>query len=89
MRDKPSQAVLQMIEGLKEKRVMPDLEDKEFEGDALHRLVLDIEMAVGRNKAGATPLGHAVTMLCEDAWAREQKRQQEWRRATNASFRDA
>ena len=43
--------------------------DKEFTGANLLRLVIDIEAAVGRNLAGATPLGVAVTRLCEDAIA--------------------
>ena len=30
--------------------------------------VLDIEAAVGQNKAGLTPLGVAVTQLCEDSY---------------------
>ena len=46
--------------------------DNEFTGDALHRLVLDIEIAVGKNAAGCTPLGRAVTDLAEAAWAKEQ-----------------
>ena len=42
--------------------------DPEFTGEQLHRLVLDIEAAVGRNSAGATPLGTAVMMLAERVW---------------------
>ena len=41
--------------------------DAEFTGESLIRLVVDIERAVGNHKAGATPLGRAVTILCESA----------------------
>ena len=41
--------------------------DKEFTGQALLRLVLDLEAAVGANHAGMTPLGAAVMRLAEDA----------------------
>jgi len=41
--------------------------DKEFEGEKLLDLVCAIEMAIGSRAAGCTPLGIAVTSLCEDA----------------------
>lgn len=41
--------------------------DEEFTGDALFELVIAIELAIAIRSAGATPLGIAVTNLCEDA----------------------
>jgi len=46
--------------------------DPEFTGDKLHDLVIAIELAIGARKAGCTPLGIAVTNLCEDAIKREE-----------------
>ncbi len=40
--------------------------DPEFVGKRLLRLVVDIEAAIGMNMAGMTPLGRAVTELCEE-----------------------
>jgi hypothetical protein len=40
-------------------------EPTEFTGHKLLDLVTDIEKAVGRHSAGRTPLGRAVTDLCE------------------------
>lgn len=48
-----------------------DRMDPEFTGTALHKLVIDIETAVGKNNAGATPLGAAVTELAERAYRSE------------------
>jgi hypothetical protein len=45
--------------------------DREFTGEELHRLVLDIEAAIGRNRAGMTPLGQAVTDLAELTLSRD------------------
>ena len=41
--------------------------DPDFTGEALNRLVIEIEAAVGMHQAGMTPLGRAVIRLCEDA----------------------
>jgi hypothetical protein len=41
--------------------------EKEFTGAALIDLVCGIEAAIGVRKAGMTPLGMAVTHLCETA----------------------
>lgn len=41
-------------------------EPADFEGQALWDLVVDIEGAIGARAAGATPLGRAVTRMCED-----------------------
>lgn len=45
--------------------------EPEFTGDALRRLVIDIEAVIGTHRAGATPLGAAVTRLCEAAAAKD------------------
>lgn len=44
--------------------------DDEFTGADLERLVIDIQAAVGRNKAGLTPLGMAVMDLTTSAMKR-------------------
>jgi hypothetical protein len=42
--------------------------DKEFTGESLRRLVVDIQAAVGRNVAGLTPLGSKVIRLAQEAY---------------------
>ena len=45
--------------------------DAEFTGEHLVQLVIAIETQIGRYRAGCTPLGRAVTDLCEEAVARD------------------
>jgi hypothetical protein len=47
------------------------LDDPEFTGEALRRLVIDIQATVGRHEAGLTPLGAAVVRLAQDAFERD------------------
>jgi hypothetical protein len=49
------------------------MDDKEFTGEELHQLVLDVEAAVGMNKAGCTPLGSAIVRLCEETYAKDKQ----------------
>ena len=48
------------------------INDTEFTGQALWDLIVAIEGAIGARKAGCTPLGRAVTDLCEAVWKRDQ-----------------
>lgn len=50
--------------------------DEEFTGKKLIALVIENEGAVGGMQAGLTPLGQAVTQLCEEAARKDKERRE-------------